>query len=571
MPMASHGSGLLSRLLTERTFRPPDHVALTDMVVAPDIIELVPESVARENSVMPVHHDADTITFATPFVDDVMLQDKLRFILNTNVATFWRHKNEVEHAINRLYGQIEGESADSMLQEFTDTAIDFTETVGGEESPDSIGKLIDHNSPAMPDPSPQHSSTDPQSNHSRQASMMFFTIPDGQRYLAFHRSGKVEMLKGPQRVFRWFKTFKKAKHHVAHPTEYLSVQHRDGRAETICGPCELWQDPVLHESIEVKPCLDLAAKEAVVVYRKNSSEDQSTNSRRVVHGPGLFAPEPDEWLHRFSWHTNREAEKLPGGWHFQKLCMMPDQMYHDVKDVRTSDDAVITIRLMIFFELMDIDRMLDSTHDPIGDFINATTSDVIEFTGKFTFEQFKQHTDQLNQLETYEKLLHRAEQCGYKINNVVYRGYGAPDSLQRMHDEAIQSRTRLQLERATEEQAQELEDYRLRCQVQRASERREEQTAEVDHDLDLKRRQSESELKNREREEAFRREQHRIQKELDLQICKAESEQREQHLSALQEMQVNLTEYLTQGRADRVIEVRGKNQAATELHFDQSM
>ena len=31
-------------------------------------------------------------------------------------------------AINRYYGQIEGESADSMLQEFTDTAIDFTET-----------------------------------------------------------------------------------------------------------------------------------------------------------------------------------------------------------------------------------------------------------------------------------------------------------------------------------------------------------------------------------------------------------------------------------------------------------
>ena len=32
-------------------------------------------------------------------------------------------------AINRLYGQQEGESADSILQEFTDTAIDFTETV----------------------------------------------------------------------------------------------------------------------------------------------------------------------------------------------------------------------------------------------------------------------------------------------------------------------------------------------------------------------------------------------------------------------------------------------------------
>jgi type IV pilus assembly protein PilB len=39
-------------------------------------------------------------------------------------------------AVNRMYGQVEGESADSILQEFTDTAIDFTETVddsGGDD------------------------------------------------------------------------------------------------------------------------------------------------------------------------------------------------------------------------------------------------------------------------------------------------------------------------------------------------------------------------------------------------------------------------------------------------------
>ena len=38
---------------------------------------------------------------------------------------------------------------------------------------------------------------------------------------------------------------------------------------------------------------------------------------------------------------------------------MPDQMYHDVPDVRTADDAVLTIHLMIFFELVDVERMLD--------------------------------------------------------------------------------------------------------------------------------------------------------------------------------------------------------------------
>ena len=35
---------------------------------------------------------------------------------------------QINEAINRNYGQMDGESVDSMLQEFTDTAIDFTET-----------------------------------------------------------------------------------------------------------------------------------------------------------------------------------------------------------------------------------------------------------------------------------------------------------------------------------------------------------------------------------------------------------------------------------------------------------
>ena len=41
-----------------------------------------------------------------------------------------------------------------------------------------------------------------------------------------------------------------------------------------------------------------------------------------------------------------------------------------------------------------------------------------------------------------------------------------------MHDQAIEARTRLQLERATENQAQDLENYKLECQLGRAAKRR---------------------------------------------------------------------------------------------------
>jgi len=55
--------------------------------------------------------------------------DKLRFILNRDIKIALAPRTQILESINNMYGQQEGESADSILQEFTDTAIDFTETV----------------------------------------------------------------------------------------------------------------------------------------------------------------------------------------------------------------------------------------------------------------------------------------------------------------------------------------------------------------------------------------------------------------------------------------------------------
>src|SRR5207248_9368343 len=119
-------------------------------------------------------------------------------------------------------------------------------------------------------------------------------------------------------------------------------------------------------------------------------------------------------------------------------------------------------------------------------------SDVVDFTGRFAFRTFNRNTDKLNGLQTYRQLVGRAGQCGYRINKVVYRGYGAPDRLQQMHDQAIEARTRLQLERATEKQSQELESFKLESQMLRAGKRRHEQTAEVAHQLELDQKKQEA-------------------------------------------------------------------------------
>jgi type IV pilus assembly protein PilB len=69
-----------------------------------------------------------SLTVAMSNPADVDAMDKLRFILNRDIRVALTSRSKILEYINKMYGQVEGESADSILQEFTDTAIDFTET-----------------------------------------------------------------------------------------------------------------------------------------------------------------------------------------------------------------------------------------------------------------------------------------------------------------------------------------------------------------------------------------------------------------------------------------------------------
>ncbi|MBX3442361.1 MAG: type II/IV secretion system protein [Planctomyces sp.] len=103
-------------------------VELEELEVPHSIIENVPESVARENSVFPIDFDNDRLTVAVVNPMNYEVVEKLRFILNREVDMVMASKEGIQAAINRHYGQSETESVDSMLMEFTETAIDFTET-----------------------------------------------------------------------------------------------------------------------------------------------------------------------------------------------------------------------------------------------------------------------------------------------------------------------------------------------------------------------------------------------------------------------------------------------------------
>jgi type IV pilus assembly protein PilB len=103
-------------------------VNLAEISVPEEIVQLLPESVARENTIFPLSESDGTLRIATCDPTDMDAQEKLRFILNREVEMALAVREQIVESINRHYGLSDGESADSMLQEFTDTAIDFTET-----------------------------------------------------------------------------------------------------------------------------------------------------------------------------------------------------------------------------------------------------------------------------------------------------------------------------------------------------------------------------------------------------------------------------------------------------------
>ncbi|MDR1923651.1 MAG: GspE/PulE family protein [Planctomycetaceae bacterium] len=105
-----------------------EFIELKNVVVPPAIIELIPESVARENLILPYQLDGEALRVVVSDPNDLETFDKLRFILHRPIDPVLATRESIQEAINRHYQQNIGESADSLIQDMTDTKIDFTDT-----------------------------------------------------------------------------------------------------------------------------------------------------------------------------------------------------------------------------------------------------------------------------------------------------------------------------------------------------------------------------------------------------------------------------------------------------------
>jgi len=321
-----------------------------------------------------------------------------------------------------------------------------------------------------------------------------FVIPQGEQWSILNAAGEVAHVNGPQTIKVFGAKLRPMQSICVNESEYAEVRYIDGHSEILPGPVSIYEDPLLHQQIAVRSAISLTASELLVVYREvTASKGDKVVRRELVNGPCLYKPvTASEWIHKFSWHGHDPSagdicRKRPNGLKFDRLQTAPCSTYFDVENVRTSDDALLTIRLMIFYRLVQVEKMLDSTNDPIADIVNSVSSDVIGFCSVRSFEQFKESAEQLNMLGVYQNLTERAQQDGIAVSKVVFRGYMAPQRLQKMHDDAIERRTKLVLERESEIQEQKMKDERLAKEEEREKVKRSMEKARAEHQAEMQR------------------------------------------------------------------------------------
>lgn len=294
------------------------------------------------------------------------------------------------------------------------------------------------------------------------------TLDVGEQALVYDHEGTARVEEGPKRLFLWRERFHRLSRHAVDQNSYAIVRYKDGRVDHLKGPCVIYKNLLHHVSVKTFAMTSLDANEALVVYRQDQSTQKVT--RYVQFGPTLFMPQANEWFHMFSWHgvdPDNKTNMIPDKNKFSRLKIIPDQFYYNVDEVRTADDAAIRVKLMVFYELKDIDTMLNATKDPFADFINCLSADIVAYASKYTYIEFMENSSALNEMQNYPQLMERSKQIGYEISKVVYRGFHTHHVLQGLHDNAVKTRTNLKIAFEKEEQEQEMTHMKLKNEKER--------------------------------------------------------------------------------------------------------
>ncbi len=126
------------------------YIDMSEVMIRPAVLELISESVARENCVIPYDEDGETLLVVMADPNDIEIFEKLRFMLQRPIDCLVSSRSSILEAINTHYGQSMIESTDSMINEMTETAINFTMIEdGGGVTNASVGDASESDAPIV--------------------------------------------------------------------------------------------------------------------------------------------------------------------------------------------------------------------------------------------------------------------------------------------------------------------------------------------------------------------------------------------------------------------------------------
>ena len=282
----------------------------------------------------------------------------------------------------------------------------------------------------------------------------------------------------------------------------------------------MWFDPMLHKSIKVNSNINVNQNEAIIVYRQandkksktqndGSSTSTSTSTpvstsggdvtRTIMQGPMMYSPKGDEWFHHFKWNSNHGSSR---GVSFTTLRLTEDYININIPSALTKDNISLKVKCVLYLKLLNIEQMLDATHDPIMIFINAINSDIVNTVSQFTFDELRlsENYSKFNNIDSgiFNTLNEQSKELGYKINKILFEGFEISNDLSDIFDKTTKIRIDNRVQREKEQETQKLKDYILDCEIKRHTKQLEMDKAQSKNSVEMKKIANQASLEHQE-------------------------------------------------------------------------
>eukprot|EP00931_Biecheleriopsis_adriatica_P102378 TRINITY_DN77358_c0_g1_i1.p1 TRINITY_DN77358_c0_g1~~TRINITY_DN77358_c0_g1_i1.p1 ORF type:complete len:498 (+),score=111.99 TRINITY_DN77358_c0_g1_i1:21-1514(+) len=278
-----------------------------------------------------------------------------------------------------------------------------------------------------------------------------YVVPAGDKVVVWDEHGEESSCEGPAAI----NVHPDASLHICpriilDADQKVLVIDKDGCEQVLNGPCVFHAGP--RDAIREYRLVRLASNEAVCVVRQDGVRETVLGSDQ----PRLFL-DPREKLHKFVLTGGGDADglgKQPGALTFEVLRLQPSQAYFAFP-VRTADNAVLILKLMVFMEIKRPDLFI-LRDDPFAVMFNFIMAEATELVGFYSFDDFKQQPGRRlrEHFESSAKagepvLQFFADQYGLDVSKIVLRGWMAQDpQVQKILDQAAAAQTQRDVARA---------------------------------------------------------------------------------------------------------------------------